>query len=97
MSRKSEVSNLKEAINSYVNHLGFQEKMIEAQSRNVWKEVMGKTIASHTSDVTFRDGIMHVYVKSAALRNKLFYEKAKILALMNEKFDSEVIKEVIIR
>lgn len=68
----------------------YQEVLIES----IWKNAMGSMIQSYTSKIRFNKGILKISISSASLRQELSMGKEKIINLINEELQEEVVKEV---
>ena len=68
-----------------------EQKVIQA-----WPKVVGPFIASHTIDLSIKDGKMFVRVDSDALRSELSYSKSLLMKNLNEQAGKEVVKEIVL-
>ena len=64
-------------------------KILEA-----WKIVMGKNIEKYTSNVNYKKGVLSVKLKSSVLKEELFFEKEKVIKLLNENLGKKYIQEI---
>ncbi len=64
-------------------------KILEA-----WKIVMGKNIEKYTSNVRYKKGVLSVKLKSSVLKEELFFEKEKVIKLLNENLGKKYIQEI---
>ncbi len=74
-----------------------QSRVHEVQIKELWEQVMGKTIMHYTSDIKLRDGILILYLTSAPLKQDLTYMKDNIKSRLNEEFGEKVVKDIVIR
>jgi hypothetical protein len=51
----------------------------------------------YISNLSFRDGILVIKIKSAVVRNELSYQKNEILKKINQKTAKEIVKEIILK
>lgn len=61
-----------------------------------WPQVVGPFIASHTIDLSIKNGVLFVRVDSDALRHELNYSKSLLMKNLNEGVGKEVIKEIVL-
>lgn len=92
--RKNNEQTLKEVLLQVVGNPRIRDKYLAAQIENIWKEEMGKTISDLTSKISFKDGILTLSITSAPLRQELHTARNKIILLMNQALESDLIKEV---
>lgn len=69
----------------------------ETRVKMLWEKLMGKTIATYTSNISVRKNVLHLTILSAPLKHELSYSKDKIKSLLNEEMGEEYIKDVVIR
>ena len=74
--------------------LGLTEKLTDYQTRQVWAEAVGPTLAAQTRPLQLRHGKMEVAVPSAAWRNQLIFMKGDIIAKINHSMGREVVKDL---
>ncbi len=63
----------------------------------LWGQEMGPVIAKYTTHITLKRSTLYVELSSAALRNELGYGKEKIIRILNEAMNREVIKKLVLR
>ena len=69
----------------------------EVKVINSWPKVVGSFIASHTIDLSIKDGRLFVRVDSDALRSELSYSKSLLMKNLNDLVGEEVITEIVLR
>ena len=79
----------------YELHKG-PEYMDEIRLINSWPKVVGPFIASHTIDLSIKDGRLFVRVDSDALRSELSYSKSLLMKNLNETVGKEMVKEIVL-
>lgn len=76
-------SNTKVAKGYYTSHID-----------EVWKQEMGPIITGYTTKIYFRDGVLKVYLTSAALKKELSMNKIKLIENLNTALGTELITAV---
>ena len=95
--RRSKTISLSEALNDYISEMKIGGKLREIAIIDSRERIAGKAIASRTSKVTLRDGILTVYLKSSVVKNELMMIREAIREKINNEAGSEAIKEIILR
>lgn len=95
--RKNNEQTLKEAMQDFFNLFQLNTRLNDARVLAYWEEVMGKTIAKHTTNLYISKGILYLSIDSGPLKQELFYGRQKIQELMNERIGQDHITEVVIR
>lgn len=93
--RKSETATLKECIDELLDAYRLRGKFNETHILNSWERIMGKPIASRTTQLTIRDQKMYIQLNSAPLKHELNMSKSKIIQLLNDDLGVELIREII--
>lgn len=94
----SEFLTLKQAIVEMLNNNPTcRDKVFEARLSYLWQKVMGKPIAKHTTNISFKNKKLYISIDSAPLKNELSYAKEKIISLLNAELEKEIIKEIVFR
>jgi hypothetical protein len=93
-NRKADTYSLKEAIDVLLDTYRIRVKFDETQIVQSWGEIMGLPIAEKTTQIYLKDKILYVRIISAPLRNELQMSKNKIVFLLNQKFQYDVIKDI---
>lgn len=95
--RRSKTISLAEAIKDYIGEMNLGQKLSEVDIINSWEEIVGKAIASRTSKIYIRDGVLFVHLKSSVVRNELLMLREALREKLNEKAGSEIIKNIVLR
>ncbi len=95
--RRSKTISLAEAMKDYISEMKIENKLKEIEIIDSWEKIAGKAIASRTSKVSLKDGILTVYVKSSVVKNELMMIREAMKEKINKEVGSEIIKEIILK
>jgi Dna[CI] antecedent, DciA len=95
--RKNNDQSLSEVIGAFILENKLKPQLNETRIKNLWEDLMGKTISTYTSSITVRKGTLYLTILSAPLKQELAFSKEKIKNLLNEELGEDFVKEVIIR
>jgi predicted nucleic acid-binding Zn ribbon protein len=73
------------------------ENLSNSIKKLLHSKVVGEYISSHTAKTYFANGILTVYLDSAALRNELMFARSNLIRYLNEVIGNEIVKDVKIR
>ena len=62
-----------------------------------WKSVVGSYTASHTTDLSIRDGILYACIDLDALRNELVYSKSVLVRNLNAVAGRDLLRDIVFR
>ena len=94
---KSNEQTLKEAINEFLRSAGLDKKMKEVRLIDSWESVVGKMIAKHTKGISIKNKTMFITLDSSALRQELTYSEEKIIKMLNDFAQEELIEKVVFK
>ena len=94
--KKSNERSLKEVIGGLVDAYGLREKMDELDIRSTWDDIAGAMIARHTTGMRLKRGKLFIKVDSAPLRHELGYLREGLIALLNQRMERSVVKEIVL-
>lgn len=60
-----------------------------------WERLMGKPIASRTTRLFVKDGVLFVKLSSAPLKNEMNLNKARVLDIIRKEFGEKVLKDIV--
>ncbi|MFN4284687.1 MAG: DUF721 domain-containing protein [Lacibacter sp.] len=89
--------SLGEALQAFLQKSNIKQKIQSVQIADVWKELMGTTIANYTDDIQLVRHQLIITTHVAPLKQELLYQKEKIRNRINEALGEHAVHEVIIR
>jgi len=89
--------SLADALRAFLQKSRMSERVQALEIKDVWEELMGKTIASYTENIQLINQQLIITTHMAPLKQELLFQKEKIRNRVNERFQSHAVKEVIIR
>jgi len=95
--RRSKTISLAEAMKDYLREMKLEDKLREVELIGSWEETVGRAIASRTSRVYIREGILYVHMKSSVVRNELLMMRETLKKRLNEKAGAEIVREIVLK
>lgn len=81
----------------YIKEMNLGDKLREVGVIESWESIVGKAIASRTSRVYIREGILYVHLKSSIVRNELSMLREALREKLNSQAGTELIKEIVLK
>lgn len=81
----------------YIREMNLGDKLREVGVIESWESIVGKAIASRTSKIYIRDGILFVHLKSSIVRNELMMLREALREKLNNQAGIELIKEIVLK
>lgn len=95
--RRSKTISLAEAMQDYIREMNLGDKLREVSVIESWESITGKAIASRTSKVYIKDGVLFVHLKSSIVRNELMMLREALREKLNSQAGAEVIREIVLK
>jgi hypothetical protein len=95
--RLSNQSTVGDVLKQIIQVNKLQPGMDQIDVKEAWHNLMGNGVNSYTRNVALRGNTLYVELTSSVLREELSHGKSKIIAMINEELQREVIKEVVLR
>jgi predicted nucleic acid-binding Zn ribbon protein len=96
MKKKNDVS-LQDAMQDMLKEYRLKPQFDETRVKMLWEKIMGKTIATYTSNIAVRKKVLYLTILSAPLKHELSFAKDKIKTRLNEEMGEDYITDVVIR
>ena len=89
-------NDVKSIIGVFLKDNKLENGLLDLEVKKVWYEIMDNGIANYTIDTKLKNSTLYIKLSSPALKQELNYGKEKLVRMVNEKFDTEVIKKIVI-
>lgn len=86
-----------EALQNLMGDKRMMKGLTESTIKEKWEEMMGKTIAKHTTGMYVKDKALIVYFNSSIIRNEFIYNKDKAVQIINDALGYGAIEDLIIK
>ena len=97
MKREFEVKKVNSILSNLIENSSLKGGLNNIKIQTIWKKTMGDNINSYTSEITLKKHTLYVNLSSSVLREELSYGKEKIIKLLNEELNAEIIRKIILR
>lgn len=94
--KRSEAKSIKDIIDVALNESGMASTFDEQKLCYLWPEVVGPGINRYTTRRYVENGVFHVYLTSAALKNELQFHRSRLVEELNKAAGRDVITNIII-
>lgn len=86
-----------EALNLLLEKSKWKHRVLELRMRQEWEQMMGKTIAKYTRDVSLKDKKLTIYTDIAALKQELSLGKEQLINKINAYFEETVVVDILVK
>lgn len=95
--RRTRTVRVGELVTDLFRDPAIRRKIAEGRLPDTWAEVVGPQIASCTDSVSFRGGILTVRISSSVVRHEVFMQRGVIRDALNQRCETPLIREVIVK
>lgn len=92
--RNFEPKNLKSVLDEIIQKNALENGLDAARVHEIWSQTMGQNIQAYTKEVKLQNSTLIVRLTSSVLREEMTYGKDKIIELVNDSLQKEVVKDV---
>ncbi len=92
--KKTQAKQIGDIVQEYLQRENLDLKLDEHRASALWPQIVGDGINRYTMSRWVSDGVMHVQLSSAPLRNELQLNRSRVIQLINEALGREVIHEI---
>ena len=89
--------SLQQALQQFLQNSRLKQQVQAMQIKDLWEELMGKTIATYTDDIQLIQNKLIITTHMAPLKQELLYQREKIKNRLNEMLNEYAVHEVVIK
>jgi predicted nucleic acid-binding Zn ribbon protein len=97
MKKTNHLFTISEALDLITKDKRMTKGLTESVIKEKWAEMMGKTIAEHTTLLYVKDRILYLYFNSSVIKNEVNLSKQKVIEIVNETIGETTITDVIVK
>ena len=95
--RNNSILNIQDAIQDFVENNKLEKGLNKVNVRDAWTKLMGNGVNNYTTAIDLKNETLYVQLSSSTLREELSYGKDKIIKMLNEELEKDLIKKLILR
>ncbi len=92
--KRSNTESLEQLIHVFLREQGLETPYNEYKLVNAWPEIVGEVISSYTGNIYIKNQILHVDIKSPALRQELLMRRSSLKDKLNNHVGAQVITDI---
>jgi len=92
--KRSKTESLDQLIHVFLREQGLETPYNEYKLVNAWPEVVGDVISSYTGNIFIKSQVLHVEIKSPALRQELLMRRSLLKDKLNNHVGAQVITDI---
>ena len=87
---------LKNLINTFLKKNKLEKGILNIEVKKAWFDLMNNGVANYTTDVSLRNNTLYIKLSSPSLKEELSYGKEKLIKLINEKLEEDVVEKIVL-
>ena len=95
--RKAENTSISDVLKDFIQTNRLEKGLDKVDAKEAWQSVMGSAIVKYTTNLKLEGDTLYVQLSSSVLREELSYGKEKIIKLLNEELQKELIMKLVLR
>jgi len=95
---KKDFSTVRDLLQDFVkDNQRLEHGLNQLNIEKIWNSVMGSGVAKYTTNLKLTRETLYVQLNNSVLREELSYGKTKIIKLLNEELNKNLIKKLVFR
>lgn len=92
--RRQREKDITTLMNEFLRSQGLETPLLEYRIKEAWPEVAGEAIMHYTGELSVKNGVLNVQIKSAPLRQNLSMSQSILTKKLNEMVGAQVINSI---
>jgi hypothetical protein len=97
MAKEKNLHSLSEALNAFIKENKLQKGIDKVMVKKAWEKIMDNGVNNYTTAVELRNDTLFVSLSSSVLREELSHGKSKIIDMINEELNKDLVKNIVLR
>lgn len=97
MAKEKNIHSLSEALNAFIKENKLQKGIDKVMVRKAWEKIMDNGVNNYTTAIELRNETLYVSLSSSVLREELSHGKSKIIDMLNEELNKDLVKNIVLR
>ena len=97
MKRNYKLKPLKNIIESFVEQDSISDGIFNIKIQKAWENAVEKKILDYTKEIYVKGEILYIKVSNPILKQEILYSKQKVINLINEELEKDLIKKIVLK
>ncbi len=97
MAKEKNLHSLSEALNAFIKENKLQKGIDKVMVKKAWEKIMDNGVNNYTTAVELRNDTLFVSLSSSVLREELSHGKSKIIDMINQELNKDLVKNIVLR
>ena len=97
MKRNYKLKPIKNIIESFVEQDSISNGIFNIKIQKAWENAVEKKILDYTKEIYVKGDILYIKVSNPILKQEILYSRQKVINLINEELEKDLIKKIILK
>ena len=97
MKRNYKLNPIKNIIESFVEQDNISDGIFNIKIQKAWENAVEKKILDYTKEIYVKGDILYIKVSNPILKQEILYSRQKVINLINEELEKDLIKKIVLK
>ena len=97
MKRNYKLKPIKNIIESFVEQDSISDGIFNIKIKKAWENAVEKKILDYTKEIYVKGDILYIKVSNPILKQEILYSRQKVVNLINEELEKDLIKKIVLK
>ena len=97
MKRNYKLKPIKNIIESFVEQDSISDGIFNIKIQKAWENAVEKKIFDYTKEIYVKGDILYIKVSNPILKQEILYSRQKVINLINEELEKDLIKKIVLK
>ena len=97
MKRNYKLKPIKNIIESFVEQDSISHGIFNIKIQKAWENAVEKKILDYTKEIYVKGDILYIKVSNPILKQEILYSRQKVINLINEELEKDLIKKIVLK
>ena len=97
MKRNYKLKPIKNIIESFVEQDIISDGIFNIKIQKAWENAVEKKILDYTKEIYVKGDILYIKVSNPILKQEILYSRQKVINLINEELEKDLIKKIVLK
>ena len=97
MKRNYKLKPIKNIIERFVEQDSISDGIFNIKIQKAWENAVEKKILDYTKEIYVKGNILYIKVSNPILKQEILYSRQKVINLINEELEKDLIKKIVLK
>ena len=97
MKRNFKLKPIKNIIENFVEQKSISDGIFNVKVQKAWENAVEKKILDYTKEIYVKGEVLYIKVSNPILKQEILYSKQKVINLINEELEKDLIKKIVLK